>query len=259
MPAAMVESVPLKPQPIVRRIGRRKRSQILFFACCANLCDGFSVRNQVVRYINHAPSAESIRTRSRLFDQRGPSDTQDPLFFAQDLLEKSDAPYDQNVDDSASQSQSGAYFYNVQSAISDIQGGGVEAYDEQFSAMNSQVEESALETELINTEQYESWGAPENQAPVEQTGEAFTTQTTSDATSQPISSVDARVLESILQEGKLDLTTEEEVKRLLEGPRIVDEGAGSPEAGNGEYSSKFVSVSIFLCIHLNIFGNSIPI
>lgn len=61
---------------------------------------------------------------------------------------------------------------------------------------------------------------------------------------QPISSVDARVLESILQEGKLDLSTEEQVKKLLEGPRL-QEGEDLPggEKDDGKYSSKFVSVS----------------
>ncbi len=68
---------------------------------------------------------------------------------------------------------------------------------------------------------------------------------------KPISSVDARVLESILMEGKLDLSTEEEVKKLLKGPRMKEEeddgakkaGEGKGKNGRGEYSSKFVSVS----------------
>jgi hypothetical protein len=36
------------------------------------------------------------------------------------------------------------------------------------------------------------------------------------------------------------------VKKLLEGPREVEEGAEvtNPNSGTGEYSSKFVSVSV---------------
>jgi hypothetical protein len=59
---------------------------------------------------------------------------------------------------------------------------------------------------------------------------------------EAISSVDARVLESILQEGKLDLSTEAEVKRLLEGPRRLEEENNRGEKDD-KYNSKFVSVS----------------
>ena len=64
---------------------------------------------------------------------------------------------------------------------------------------------------------------------------------------QSISSVDARVLESILAEGKLDVSTEEQVQQLLDGPRIQEEldeaAARYEEQKDSKYSSKFVSVS----------------
>ena len=64
---------------------------------------------------------------------------------------------------------------------------------------------------------------------------------------QSISNVDARVLESILSEGKLDVSTEEQVQQLLDGPRIQEEldeaAARYEEQKYSKYSSKFVSVS----------------
>lgn len=65
---------------------------------------------------------------------------------------------------------------------------------------------------------------------------------------QPISNVDARVLEAILQEGKLDLSSEEEVKNLLDGPRLQEGEELPTEDGDGKYNSKFVSVSIAICV-----------
>lgn len=47
----------------------------------------------------------------------------------------------------------------------------------------------------------------------------------------------------ILKEGKLDLSTEEEVKKLLEGPRLQEGEKVDVDAEDGKYSSKFVSVS----------------
>lgn len=74
---------------------------------------------------------------------------------------------------------------------------------------------------------------------------------------EPISSVDARVLESILQEGKLDLSTEEEVKRLLEGPRLLEKEENSRGGENDDkYSSKFVSVSFIAIMSFIIYSNS---
>lgn len=63
---------------------------------------------------------------------------------------------------------------------------------------------------------------------------------------EPISSVDARVLESILKEGKLDLSTEAEVKRLLEGPRLTDNENSSGGEKDDKYNSRFVNVSTFV-------------
>ena len=69
---------------------------------------------------------------------------------------------------------------------------------------------------------------------------------------QPISNVDARVLESILAEGKLNLGSEEEVKKLLEGPRVQEtEDFVSQNEEEGKYSSKFVSVSHDTTCNLN--------
>lgn len=74
-----------------------------------------------------------------------------------------------------------------------------------------------------------------------------------------ISNVDARVLESILAEGKLDLNSEEEVKKLLEGPRRTEEffapsNNSEEEEGSGKYSSKVISVSwIISCVCSAVF------
>jgi len=79
------------------------------------------------------------------------------------------------------------------------------------------------------------------------------TASSSSSSNQPISNVDARVLESILNEGKLDLSTEEEVKKLLEGPRLQEgEDANKKDEGDGKYSSKFVSA-----VSDNTFWNSL--
>ena len=80
-----------------------------------------------------------------------------------------------------------------------------------------------------------------------QTSSPTQQQASSSSQDGGISSVDARVLESILAEGKLDLNTEDEVKKLLEGPRMTEEyyGAGNEGDGgeNSKYSSKVISVS----------------
>lgn len=62
-----------------------------------------------------------------------------------------------------------------------------------------------------------------------------------------ISNVDARVLESILADGKLDLNSEDEVKKLLEGPRKTEEFRGEEEE-SGKYSSKVISVSMIILL-----------
>ena len=80
-----------------------------------------------------------------------------------------------------------------------------------------------------------------------QTSSSTQQQQASSSQDGGISSVDARVLESILAEGKLDLNTEDEVKKLLEGPRMTEEyyGAGNVEDSgeSSKYSSKVISVS----------------
>jgi hypothetical protein len=201
----------------------------------------------VGRQRNVELTSASFRTKSRLFDQRGPSNAQDDrLFFAEDLLDEPDNTYyDQDINDSASPSQDEAYFYAQQSApTSGTQSGGMDAYEAQFTAMNSQSNLNMVDND-VNSDEY--WEAPESQLQANETPEQSgdTTQT-SDSSSQAISDLDARVLESILQEGKLDLTTEDQVKKLLEGPRKVEEGAEDIDvnSGTGEYSSKFVSVSV---------------
>lgn len=78
-----------------------------------------------------------------------------------------------------------------------------------------------------------------------------------------ISNVDARVLESILADGKLDLNSEEEVKKLLEGPRKTEEffapSNNSEQEESGKYSSKVISVSSsFLCaFFVTLFTNHV--
>ncbi|KAL7534343.1 hypothetical protein ACHAXR_005803 [Thalassiosira sp. AJA248-18] len=84
---------------------------------------------------------------------------------------------------------------------------------------------------------------PPPRPPVVQTESTFSSSAEEEMSSNPISSVDARVLESILSEGKLDLSTEEQVKNLLEGPRLQEgeDAMRSERVEDGKYSSKFVS------------------
>jgi len=216
-------------------------SSIATILLCSAGCNGF------LSHVDHSGSLATIhhsgsyskpvtlRTNTRLFIQRESSDssstTQDEsLFFAQDMMDTSYATFDElNAIESESQGNLNDNFFYAQSTQSqnDDRGG---AYDATFSAFRP------METENTG---YESWST-ESGAPIEQ---ADDTSTAPNSESQPISSVDARVLESILQEGKLDLTTEERVKKLLEGPRVVEDGAVDSTV-SGEYNSKFVRVSI---------------
>jgi len=98
--------------------------------------------------------------------------------------------------------------------------GGMDAYTqqmEQFAAAQDDVSETQIES-------------PSPPPPPMQNEEYTTTESTTTSNintnnknNEPaISNVDARVLESILQDGKLDLSSEYEVKKLLEGPRLQD-------------------------------------
>jgi hypothetical protein len=98
-----------------------------------------------------------------------------------------------------------------------------------------------------------SQAATQTTAPEQQVSSSSSSSTVPNSSFQDdgISNLDARVLESILAEGKLDLNSEEEVKKLLEGPRRTEEDFSTTANNNyqdsgkesGKYSSKVISVS----------------
>ena len=224
---------------------------VFFVLCLANdKCNGFTLhakhRIAIFRQAN-----TPTRLITRLFNRRGLSDTQheDPLFFARGVLEQTDETHfdDNTTFDSPSQSNDDGLFYAQQSVRRNTQSsGGMDSYvaQSQVSSMPSPNEESTQYHETENTDVDSSRNVPQNQSTDGQNEETLTnTYISSDTSSQPISNVDARVLESILQEGKLNLSTEEQVKKLLEGPRVDVNAADVVDSGSGEYSSQFVSVS----------------
>ena len=230
-------------------------SAAILLTLCSSTCDAFSSRprNGCLTRWQSFPilSSVKLRTKSRLFAWPGSSDTRDNLFFAQDMLRQEDTSEDV---DAADNSAEDAYFYWAQSTPKAQSSGGIDEYEGQFAAMTSPMD-TVVETE--NNSKYDYSQSQTSEEPIYTTNNS-NTQTKQESTTQPISNVDARVLESILQEGKLDVTTEEEVKKLLEGPRAVDEDEvrGREEAGTGEYQSKFVSVSCVFFSMLCYVGSS---
>ena len=110
------------------------------------------------------------------------------------------------------------------------------------------------ETAAVNNGQYQSQqdyynpeAATEQQ---QQQSPSVTDSPSQDDNTSGISSVDARVLESILADGKLDLNSEEEVRKLLEGPRKTEEFRATlnnnEEEEGAKYSSKVISVSLII-------------
>lgn len=254
------------PCSIQKGFTTRHQSLATFlFLCAASYCNGFSSLphnahnpltkfNPASRHRYCKSTAQDINRMGRLYIKTESSDASsstqdDQLFFAQDLIEidETDAP---SVPIDSAQNSDGAFFYAQQTPRKSQASDGMDAYDAQFFALNTQMTDSTQEFESDNTAQYydDSWEANQSQAPPEEREETFTNAqfSSSDSSSKPISSVDARVLESILQEGKLDLTTEEQVKKLLEGPRIPEDESVK-DSGSSEYSSKFVSVSLWTC------------
>lgn len=225
---------------------------ILYHACA---CNGFSSGSHYHRggYAN----SELRRARIRRFTQEwspggtSSSTEEDSLFFAQDAANQVDTT--QLVEDvfGATSHEDCEPFYAHSTAESNEATDESDFYQTQYSypVMNSPTELDAQESSTESYAQNPNWDAPNGQATIDETKEVFSdSKTTPDSSPQPISSVDARVLESILQEGKLDLTTEEQVKKLLEGPRDIEDGPQSVDNESGEYSSKFVSVSMLACL-----------
>jgi len=171
--------------------------------------------------------------------QQQTSSAEDDLFFAQDLDGQSIESYGAN--------QGGEYANQMMESNINGNSGGMDAYAQQVQDYSAaQVEEVRLESP--SPAAYKSSSTSASSAAEAAEFSSASSQQFND--NQPISSVDARVLESILQEGKLDLSTEADVKKLLEGPRL-QEGEEYPtdEEGDGKYSSKFVGVSVkFACI-----------
>ncbi len=125
-------------------------------------------------------------------------------------------------------------------------------------AYSQQMQEYSPQTDFQNQMEY-----PHSSSPSRKTnyyaststaeGEYSSASAPSNNCQEPISSVDARVLESILKEGKLDLSTEAEVKRLLEGPRLQDDENSSGGEKDDRYNSRFVNVSSFVTYPCELF------
>jgi len=162
------------------------------------------------------------------------SPSNDNLFFAQKDTEKAGDEYFYD-------GYIGGYYMNENGNINSQ-----DSYGDKQQEFRHQAEQVLEQSRESTTDQYlysdYSTTSTEKSSP-------DTTTRPSSKSQQPISNVDARVLESILMEGKLDLSTEEEVKKLLKGPRMKEEeGDGEMKAdegmgkdGRGEYSSKFVN------------------
>jgi len=130
--------------------------------------------------------------------------------------------------------------------------GGMDAYAQQTQAFsNIDTVPEAMEPQILESPPPAAQQTEPKAAPTP-TYEASETATAVVSNNQPISSVDARVLESILQEGKLDLSTEDQVKQLLEGPRLQEGESRIEDEEDGKYSSKFVSA-----VSDNKFWNSV--
>ena len=164
-------------------------------------------------------------------------------FFMQDLQEGGN--------------QNDAEYYASQNSSNGNNSGGMDAYAQQMQDFTAVTSSSSSSSSSVEQQRIESPNPPpyppgQQQEQWEQGNKpASSTTSSSVEENQPISSVDARVLESILSEGKLDLSTEAEVKKLLEGPRL-QEGEDYPipgkEEGDSKYSSKFVSVRILFVL-----------
>jgi hypothetical protein len=226
-------------------------------------------------------SVKRKRSPSHFFDQRqspdSPSPVPDDLFFAEDMFDEAQAKsaddgyyvtYDEDaqqpMDYAANDEMEDAnnFFAQQSKPQKSRSSRGMDAYEAQLAAASAMasstplVHENVDETEVVQ-QPNERFEYPTPTPPPEEellqsteatTSAIFTDVQSESASQQPISSVDARVLESILQEGKLDLSTENQVKKLLEGPRVKDGEEGSTGGkGDGEYSSKFVSVSDAFC------------
>ena len=204
-------------------------------------------------------SSNRRRIKSHLFASPRPpgpqpqtsSRSSNNFFFAEDWNDQTDSPnsnmrstnkYDESKTDAKTNSARSS--------------GGMEAYVAQMAAMtrspgknnNSEMPTGPSQTQNESSLTSEPSSSSPPPPPATSTNPKPTPQ-------KPISSVDARVLESILREGKLDLSTEEQVKKLLEGPRMRDDdnvkgvSKGSSDRDKGaEYNSKFVSVSYFGCL-----------
>ena len=75
-------------------------------------------------------------------------------------------------------------------------------------------------------------------------------------TTEPLSELDARVLQSILNEDNLDLTTEENMKKLLERGIKKETKQTSPpnyDDTDSEFSSTVLKVSNYIDVHSNLF------
>lgn len=215
----------------------------------ASACNGFSFESYNLP--RRDANSELRRASIRRFAQRWSSDTssstrEDSLFFAQDMANQADAT--QVVDDvlGATSQEDCEPFYAYSIMESELTTDETDPYQSQYldPALNSPTDVGAQESYKDSYAQNPNWDSPNGQATTEEMKEV-----TPNSSPQSISSVDARVLESILQEGKLDLTTEEQVKKLLEGPRDIEDRPHSMGNESGEYSSKFVSVSMvaFVC------------
>lgn len=164
-------------------------------------------------------------SNTNLYDT--PQQTEEP-FFMQDVDNNMNA---QQQDDMNGSSNSG----------------GMDAYTQQM-------EQFAAAQDVVDT-QIESPPPP----PMQNESTESTTNTNNNKNNEPaISNVDARVLESILQDGKLDLSSEYEAKKLLEGPRLQENEdyptslSDEDQKRSDKYSSKFVK-----SVSDNAFWNSI--
>lgn len=173
------------------------------------------------------------RTRSRISVQRGSSDNtssqtqsaDENLFFAREL------GVNHSIDNAGSRRQD-----DFSNELGDEY-----SYTQQIQEYS---QESDFQTHTDYPSSSPSWQNNHAASLIVEEESSYSSSSNNNQELFTISSVDARVLQSILQEGKLDFSTEAEVKRLLEGPqRLDEEDIFSREDKDEKYNSKFVNVS----------------
>jgi len=196
---------------------------LLFITSHVRLTLGFAPHSLV--------SVSAPKKRHQFASQRSDDDRQSRApFFMENVDEQQQQQQQQQQQESANTS-----WNTVQQSNGYTQQQTEEQYSE-TTAVNGQYQS---QQDYYYQESSQPQAAPEQQQQPSSAGPYSSSQDDGG-----ISNVDARVLESILADGKLDLNSEEEVKKLLEGPRRTEDfrvDFNNGEEDESKYSSKVIS------------------